>query len=70
MVTLRGVASVDEEGAVIERLETEVERLVDRARARRQDNDRLAEDVRRAVRRVCGMMIGKKPVTEVHIFRV
>ena len=69
-VTLRGLASADEEEAMVESIAAEVTRLVERARTRRRDPENLAGDVRGAVRRVCGRMIGKKPVTEVHVFRL
>ena len=69
-VTLRGLAALKEEEAIVRRIEDEVVRATEHARNRRRDAEQLVEDVRRAVRRVCGQMIGKKPVTEVHVFRI
>jgi len=69
-VTLRGLACADEEEAIVESIAAEVTRLVERAQTRRRGSENLVGDVRGAVRRVCGRMIGKKPVTEVHVFRL
>ncbi len=69
-VTLRGLASEIEADAVIEAIEDELERVIKRWTARRRDGEGLAEELRRAVRRAASRAIGKKPVTEVHVFRV
>ncbi|HSR56325.1 MAG TPA: ribonuclease J [Alphaproteobacteria bacterium] len=70
LVTLKGLASDIEEEALVEDIEEAVERIVTRAVERKRSQDRIAEDVRRAVRRVVSRAIGKKPVTEVHVFRL
>jgi ribonuclease J len=67
-VSLRGLASGQEEEDLVDQIEAEVSRVVARIAGRRRGNEKAAEEVRRAVRRVCGRLIGKKPVTEVHVF--
>ena len=69
-VTLSGLASVDELDGLVEQIEAEVARIAARAEERQRGTDETAQEVRRAVRRLCGRLIGKKPVTEVHVFRL
>ena len=67
-VSLRGLGSETEEADLVAEIEAEIERTAARATGRRGGAERIAEEVRRAVRRVCARRIGKKPVTEVHLF--
>ncbi len=69
-VTLRGLASEEEEQVLVEQIEAEVARVAASAARRQRGTEETAEQMRRAVRRVCGRLIGKKPVTEVHVFRL
>jgi ribonuclease J len=69
-ITLRGLATGAEEADLADDIEAEIERVIERRARRRWDEERLSQDLRLAVRRVASRSIGKKPVTEVHVFRL
>ncbi len=69
-VTLQGIASGEDEQDLIAEIEAELGNISGRAYRRKDGSDRTDEEVRRVVRRVCGRIIGKKPVTEVHVFQL
>ena len=69
-ISLRGVSSGEERADLLAELEEEIERVALRGAERHRGPDQIAEDVRRAVRGICNRLIGKKPVTEVHVFRL
>jgi len=70
LISLRGLATVEEETDLAEDIEAAIERVTERRARRKWDPDRLSEDIRLAVRRAVSRAIGKKPVTEVHVFRL
>jgi len=69
-VSLRGLASGKEDEELVAEIEAELERVVARSARRQRGAEEVSQEVRRVVRRVCGRRIGKKPVTEVHVFRL
>ena len=68
-VSLRGFE--DEEGALVEAIAAGLrEMLADLSPSERNDDKRIEEASRQAVRRVVRAHLGKKPLTDVHIVRI
>ena len=68
-VSLRGIE--DEEGVLVEAIAAGLrEMLADLSPSERNDDKRIEEASRQAVRRVVRAHLGKKPLTDVHIVRI
>ena len=68
-VSLRGIE--DEEGVLVEAIAAGLrEMLADLSPSERNDDKRIEEASRQAVRRVVRTHLGKKPLTDVHIVRI
>ena len=68
-VSLRGID--DEEGALSDAIVAGLkEMLADLSASERDDDERIGEAARLAVRRVVRAHLGKKPLTDVHIVRI
>ena len=65
-ITLLGVCNGGEEQELVERdIHRQIRQTLNN---NHRDQNALKEELRQAIRRVCNNCVGKKPVTEVHVF--
>ncbi len=70
-VTLTGLADATSEDEMIDGMLDAIEDAIDALPAARQRNDGAVEDaVRQAVRRIIKSLVGKRPVTDIHLVRI